>query len=254
MNKNGVVIWEGESPVDGSPIALILTGLVNPSDNRKTGPMLQTWILRTDIPPVEAIKSDLDSAICGSCVHKGTHVDGKRVGRGCYVNAGQAPTNVWASYAAGKYRHVSLEEVSELVAGRAVRLGAYGDPGMVPLSVLHALVDRASTSTGYTHQWRWIDSGYADVCMASVDTEAERVQAREMGYRCFFVRPENAPNPERAMLCAADRDRNPLNCIDCGACAGTKNGTVRNAVDVYITAHGTGKKHVVDLTLTTPSV
>ena len=102
--------------------------------------MLQTWILRTDMPPLEAVRNDLDSSICGSCVHKGTHVDGKRVGRSCYVNVGQAPTNIWASYAAGMYRHVSLEEASELVAGEAVRLGAYGDPGMVPWEVLYQLV------------------------------------------------------------------------------------------------------------------
>jgi hypothetical protein len=254
MNRNGVVVWEGESPVDGAPIALILTGLTSKSANRKTGPMLQTWILRQDMPPLEAVRNDVDSSICGSCVHKGTHVDDKRVGRSCYVNVGQAPTSIWATYAAGRYRHVSLEEASELVADQAVRLGAYGDPGMVPWEVLYQLVRHASTYTGYTHQWRWIDDIYATVCMASVETEAEREQARALGYRCFFVRPADAPAPDHAMICAADRDRNPLNCIDCGACAGTKHGTVAGAVDVYIEAHGAGKKHVVDLTLTTPSV
>lgn len=36
MNNNGLVIWEGESQIDGSPIVLIMTGLLY-SANRKTG-------------------------------------------------------------------------------------------------------------------------------------------------------------------------------------------------------------------------
>ncbi|BAZ37558.1 hypothetical protein NIES4101_62510 [Calothrix sp. NIES-4101] len=45
MLRNGYVVWEGASLIDGSPIVLILTGFVNPTSNRKTGRQLQSWIL-----------------------------------------------------------------------------------------------------------------------------------------------------------------------------------------------------------------
>ena len=46
---NGMVIWQGPSLVDGKPIAVIVTGLNKPSQNSKTGDMLQSWIIRTDM-------------------------------------------------------------------------------------------------------------------------------------------------------------------------------------------------------------
>ena len=49
MLKNSYVAWEGASLIDGSPIALILTGFVNYSSNRKTGRVLQSWILQQNI-------------------------------------------------------------------------------------------------------------------------------------------------------------------------------------------------------------
>jgi hypothetical protein len=39
----GLVLWEGPSRLDGSPIVAIATFR---TDNRKTGPMIQTWIIR----------------------------------------------------------------------------------------------------------------------------------------------------------------------------------------------------------------
>ena len=246
MNTNGVVIWEGPSPVDGSPIVLIATGLRTRSANRKTGDMIQTWILRSDLAPVDALATGDDESICGGCVHRGTFDDtGKRVGRSCYVNVGQAPRGIWATYRIGRYPRMTPDEARAAFAGRAVRLGAYGDPGMVPGDVLRTIIADADTWTGYTHQWRWIEPGYADMLMASVESDAEREQARGLGYRCFMVVPaEHDDVPERAMLCAAERERNPLQCADCGACAGTRLGATTGAVDVFIAAHGTGKKYV----------
>ena len=48
----GVVFYEGPSMLDGKPIVAIAT----PStENRKTGDMIQTWILRRNIDPVRAL-------------------------------------------------------------------------------------------------------------------------------------------------------------------------------------------------------
>ena len=61
------VVWEGESPADGAPIAAIVTNLKLASENRKTGDMAQVYILRTDIRPVAAVGSGLDTSTCGNC-------------------------------------------------------------------------------------------------------------------------------------------------------------------------------------------
>ena len=46
----GLVLYEGPSEIDGKPIVCIAT---LDSRNRKTGNMVQTWILRQDVSPFE---------------------------------------------------------------------------------------------------------------------------------------------------------------------------------------------------------
>jgi hypothetical protein len=48
MLQNSYVVWEGASLIDGSPIVLILTGFVSPTSNRKTGRLIQSWILQQE--------------------------------------------------------------------------------------------------------------------------------------------------------------------------------------------------------------
>ena len=48
----GYVFFEGRSPIDGAPIVGV--AIVH-SDNGKTGDMVQTYILRSDVHPSEAI-------------------------------------------------------------------------------------------------------------------------------------------------------------------------------------------------------
>ena len=64
---NGYVLWEGASPLDQAPIVVIAT--MN-SSNVKTGNMIQTWILRSDINPVQAVNDGNDYSICGDCPHR----------------------------------------------------------------------------------------------------------------------------------------------------------------------------------------
>lgn len=238
----GFVVWEGLSPVDGAPIVLIAT---LKSANRKTGDMVQTWILRQDMAPGEAIATGADASVCGSCPHRGRMVDGRNTGRSCYVDPHKAPLSVWRTYQRGGYARVSPLVAGRLLAGRSIRLGAYGDPAMVPLSVLRALVARASGHTGYTHQWRNVNYRYRDLLMASADSIDDYKQARRKGYRAFVVVPRDADSyPAGTVECMAVRDRNPKQCIDCGACAGTRNGAVSGAVSIAIRAHGIGAKYV----------
>ena len=241
--ETGAVIWRGASPIDGAPIVAVAT---YHSDNVKTGDMVQTWILREDMHPLEAVAQDADVSICGGCPLRGSTVDGKRVGRACYVNIAKAPATVWRKLSAGGYPDADPVTLGERLKGRAVRLGAYGDPGLVPYHVWEALVAHAARWTGYTHQWRTISSAYAGLLMASADSVADRRKARKLGYRSFHVLPEGADlaGMSGVMECANTRARNPLQCIDCGACAGTRQGAARNAVDVVIVAHGAGRKFV----------
>ena len=67
---NGYILYRGPSAIDGKPIMVIATGFANKSSNGKTGDMIQTWIIREDIAPNEAIKSGEDESICGQCIHR----------------------------------------------------------------------------------------------------------------------------------------------------------------------------------------
>src|SRR5262249_5310138 len=115
---NGVVVHRGPSLIDGADVIVILTGLAHGSANQKTGDMVQSWILRGDRAPVEALKDGSDRSVCGDCVHR-TH-DGAG---SCYVNVAQAPQSVYHAWRRGAYPAASPQQAAELCAGRAVRLG-----------------------------------------------------------------------------------------------------------------------------------
>jgi hypothetical protein len=244
----GVIVWQGLSPITGDPIGAFLTV---ESTNEKTGysgkgysvedNMMQLWIMRTDIPPVEAINTGEDRAICGDCPLRG--LNGKE--RACYVVVAQGPTSVYRAFKNGSYPVADSIMLKALINGRKVRLGAYGDPTMVPFHVIKMLVDFASGHTGYTHQWPNVPAEWATILMASADSVADRRNARNKGWRSFYVVPKGTditaiPN---AVECMATREKNPRKCIECLACAGTR-GKKSVAVDIAIEAHGNGAKYI----------
>ena len=234
MSKaNSAIVWEGPSQLDGAPIVVILSGLKNPSANRKTGPMLQTWILRRDMSPTDAAKSGDDSSICGECPLR--HYKGG----GCYVNIGQAPLAIWKAYAAGNLPRLDAIGGYSVTNGKAVRLGAYGDPAAVPFAVWLNLVWKSRTHTGYTHQWRDCDQRLSSLCMASCDTVADRMAATAMGWRYFGLATEIPDGPSDAIECLSDAKDIP--CDKCGLCAGTS----RPAKNILITPHGSRVKRAV---------
>lgn len=238
---SSVILWEGASPIDGSPIVAIATGLVDPSKNIKTGAMIQVFIIRQDVHPVEAMQSGADVAICGSCPLRAWSPTGESQKRICYVQIDKSVTAVWRAYVNGSYPRVSPVEARALMAGRRVRLGAYGDPAMVPYDVLAESVADASLWTGYTHQWRDTDPRWAGLIMASCDSPSDLIAARAAGWRGFVVMPVGVARPAGTVECANTRDKNPLQCADCGMCAGTRLGAASRAVSVAITVHGPGK-------------
>jgi hypothetical protein len=240
MKPNGAVLWSGASLIDGAPIVAIAVGLANASSNRKTGAMLQTYILRSDTDPNNAVRMGADASICGDCPHRGhlaRREDGslRNAGRTCYVNVGQGPLGVWRAFKRGRYPAAGM--LDDVGAGRIVRLGTYGDPAAVPSEVWHALTARSAGRTGYTHQWRKpFARGLRSLCMASADNEAGAQLAHAMGWRTFRVAMPGdlARLPVESVCPASAEAGKKLTCAQCLACGGA---TGRRG-SIVIQAHG----------------
>ena len=237
---SSVTVWRGPSMINGEPIRVVVTGITRPSQNRKTGAMAQVWILTDDTSPVAALQSGADQAICGSCPLAGTvGEDGRRQGRACYVNVGQAPQSAWRGQGTDP-TVVDPATVGEWLAGKPVRLGAYGDPAAAPFEVMAALVRHASKWTGYTHQWATCDQRFRELIMASADSVELADKAHANGWRTFRVSADGE-RVGREITCPSERGRS---CADCGACDGTRYGTKIGRVSIVIAAHGSGSKYV----------
>ena len=247
MSKpNGVILYQGPSLLDGSPIVAIAIGLATKSTNSKTGAMLQTYILRSDVSPLDAVRTGRDAGICGDCRHRG---DGTGKGRTCYVQVGQGPQGVYKAFKRGRYPLWSTQASSLPLIGldRIVRLGTYGDPAAVPVSIWSSLTSGAKGHTGYTHQWRTAP-GLQKLCMASVDSEEEAIEAWSLGWRTFRVAMTNRntqatveawamSDPDRRVesLCPASKEAGKkLTCAQCLACGGADG----RKGSIYIPAHG----------------
>jgi len=238
---NGAVLFEGKSKIDGSPIVVIATGIKSASSNAKTGDLVQTWILRADMTPQQAVDSGADESICGTCPHRGEVVNGKNVNRSCYVTIFQAPRNIYHTWKRGKYANYKGAKGRALLADRNVRLGAYGDPGAVPFHIWKNLLADANTGTGYTHQWKEADPRFAKYCMASADNLEEGEQARAKGYRTFRVgSPAEKMVKGKEFLCPASKEAGvKTNCAACLACGGMSS---KNKASVFIPVHGAAGK------------
>ena len=201
----GSVIYRGPSELDGAPIVVIATLR---SNNHKTGNLVQTWIMREDIPPSAAAKSGADFSICGDCKHRQCDLNT------CYVLPHRAPSGVW-------YRHqwkAGYPEGWPNMYMRAVRIGSYGDPAAVPIDVWDRLTDNGTVPfTGYTHQWRWA-TRLQKYCQASVDTLAEAEEAWALGWKTYRCRAVGEPLVYNEIQCPGALGENA--CIYCGLCDG----------------------------------
>ena len=224
----GLILYQGLSSIDGAPIVVITTGL-GASTNSKTGDMIQTHIMRADMPPLTAIQEGKDSSICGECPHRG---DGAGKGRTCYVTVYQAQTAIYKAFLRGSYPVYDAAIHDRYLSGRAIRFGSYGDPAAAPISVWRSLKSLASITTGYSHQWRAIAPEWASLVMASADQPGDVEAARVIGYRSFRVGDKKLAGE---VLCPASKEAGKkLQCADCGACSGS-NG---RRGSIYIPLHG----------------
>lgn len=223
MTYTGLELYRGPSRLDGEPIVVILT---LHSSNEKTGDMAQTWILRQDVSPTQAVREGDDESVCGQCRHR------HHLGGACYVVPFQAPTRVYNSWVKGKYPVATPRHLKRL-KGRAIRFGAYGDPAAAPVEIWQRLAKVAGMTTGYTHQVDKLDSlDLLDHCMVSADTEAEAVFYQGMGARTFRVKRPDEPMLENEVYCPADA-KAEMQCIDCGLCSGAYGAGKSVAINVH---------------------
>lgn len=239
---NGYVIYRGPSELDGAPIVVIATGFASKSTNVKTGALIQTWIIREDCSPLEAVHNGDDASVCGDCPHRGklvTQPDGSTRNklRTCYVLEFQAPLSVWRAYHRGSYVDATgwnARDIEALFSGRTVRLGSYGDPGAAPVRVWALATTLAAKWAGYTHQWRREEPGslLSTLCMASADNAEEASEAQARGWRTFRVGGDVFANE---VSCPASEEMGKVStCAKCGLCA----GTFRQAKNIVIRPHG----------------
>lgn len=247
---SGYIVYRGPSLLDGSPIVAIA---ITASSNRKTGNMVQTYILRDDMRPMQAVQTGADAAICGNCKHRPS------TGGACYVVVAQGPTVVYKGAQRGIYPFAVVDGTNgpflgadghSITAGRVVRLGTYGDPAAVPARVWERLVSDAQGHTGYTHQWAQ-GAGSAPalrgLVMASADSPAEAHTAQGMGWRTFRVMEAGAALLPREFECPASEEQGKRKtCATCRACDGAQEGRALKA-SVAIVVHGSKARRFVPI-------
>lgn len=232
MKPNGLLLYKGKSMFDGKPIIAVAVQLARKSKNEKTGNMVQTYILRSDVSPTNAVRLGEDASVCGECTHRG---NGDGSGRTCYVTVFQGPLQVFHAYQRGMYPAATMAEIKQAGDGRVVRLGTYGDPAAVPAKVWNALISKSEAHTGYTQRWRTADD-FKSICMASVATEQDALEARAAGWRTFRVAtPDQKPKMKTESTCPASSEAGKiLTCVECKAC----NGANGRKGSIVIQPHG----------------
>jgi hypothetical protein len=240
---SSAVIYRGPSLLDGKPIVVIA---IDSKRNTKTGHMVQTYIMRSDIDPRDASKLGEDYSICGSCPHRGTpttDANAKQAkARSCYVLLGQGPLIAYRSLLKGIYPDVQGHSaIAAIGRGKLVRLGTYGDPAAVPSYIWESLISEAAGHTAYSHQAGVNGADYrASYMMQSADTLDDAQAAWANGRRTFrVVRSVSDIVKGQEILCPASKEAGRrVTCSQCKLCGGASIA----AKSIAIPDHGPQRK------------
>ena len=259
--SNGNIFYETDS------IVAIIT---YKTSNSKTGDEYQTWFIDKNNPPTIAIDTGTDSLICGDCKHRGRVVslsmaeliaetlptpkkkallkriaDKKSKGltsinidRKCYVKVFQAPLSVYKTYKNNGYEKITIKQLSKKMKYKTIRIGSYGEGTLVSIEDWKQILKNSIGHTGYTHQWHNpLMNEFKSILMASVDTEEEKRQANELGFRTFRTRKENEPLLSDEISCLSDKkyrkDKPLIPCVDCLLCCGNSRKKKNISVIVH---------------------
>ena len=231
----GIILWKGKSLIDNERIMVVATGIFETTANRKTGAMIQTYILRRDIDPMFARRLGEDKSICGDCKHRENST--------CYVNLCHGPLPIFRSYHDDNYKNYEDGDI-EYFRGRDIRIGSYGDPAAVPFEIWENICSVVKGFTGYTHQWKNCDQRLKRYCMASVDSiknyYIEYKKAKSMGWRTFRVYGSDTGEniydtlQENEFVCPASKEAGvKTDCQHCNSCSGTSKDTKKCPVIMF---------------------
>lgn len=242
-NFLGFIAYEGPSEIDGAPIVVIVNKIDSASENEKTGALVQTFIIRSDVSPVDALKSGADESICGDCGHRPALAS--ETGEiPCYVNVSRSVLSVFNAYKRGRYTKADPATIAKALAGKIVRLGTYGDPFAAPVKMWNQITRYAAGRRGYTHQWqnpKFDAAAWGPLVMASADTIDEAAKANLMGMRVFRVSVGVDQQAGETICPASAEGGRRSTCAKCTLCAGTSI----QARDIVIADHATGHQRRV---------
>ena len=199
---------------------------LNGSNNRKTGDMVQTYLIDK-----ERLISEPKTfgAKCEACpmVNK------------CYVSRDKLSVRKalvkLTQGEATSYAFATLDEVLPLLQGRLIRLGTYGDPSAIPLRDLARICESAKGHTGYTHFWREVDADYSAYLMSSCESLSDELLSNALGYRAFRVLLDDQETHETTQKSVQCLNASVgLTCAECLLCSGTKG---KGSSNIYIHEH-----------------
>jgi hypothetical protein len=244
MARKTIILYQGASLINGEPIVALAQ---SDSTNKKTGNMIQTFILDATVDPLTASRTGKDESICGSCPHRGTpnnNEKGQATNRTCYVTLAHSPLGKYKAYKKGVYgtTTATLKEVESFGSLQGVRLGTYGDPCAVPNDIWKALINKALYSTAYTHA---AINPMPESIMTSTDNLKQSVDAWGRNERTFRVISSiDQLYKRREILCPASEEMGKrATCSTCKLCSGSKI----SAKSIAIVAHGTSKRKAKEL-------
>ena len=237
MKILGYIAYKGPSIIDGKPIVVIVNK-IDGSKNAKTGAIVQSFIIRSDIDPVKALQTGADASVCGQCEHR--PVLARKSGKPpCYVQVAKSVLSVYNAYRRGRYVRADAATIAAALAGKIVRIGTYGDPFAAPVQMWTQITRYALGRRGYTHQWDipgFDVDAWAPLVMASADTIDQAAKANLLGMRVFRVSQGIDVQAGEAMCPASKEAGQRTTCAKCTLCAGTSI----KARDIVIADHAAG--------------
>jgi len=234
----GYIAYEGPSEIDGAPIVVIVNKIDAASKNDKTGALVQSFIIRSDINPVQALQTGQDVSVCGMCSHR-PKLASETGEPPCYVQVSKSVLSVFNAYKRGRYVKATPAAIAKIIAGKRLRIGTYGDPWAAPVRTWQELTRFTAGHAGYSHQWqdtRFDHAAWAPLVMASADSIDEAAQANLYGMRVFRVSVGVDRQPGETTCPASAEGGKKTTCADCLLCAGTS----KLARDIVIADHATG--------------
>jgi len=234
----GYIAYEGPSEIDGAPIVVIVNKINDASKNGKTGNIVQSFIIRSDVNPVQALQNGADASICGQCEHRPllARASGKVP---CYVQVAKSVLAVYNAYLRGRYVRADAATIARALAGKVVRIGTYGDGAAAPVRMWTQITRYAAGVRGYTHQWQndnFDHAAWSPLAMASADTLEQAAMANLYGMRVFRVSVGVDRQPGETVCPASAEGGRKSTCAKCTLCSGTRI----QARDVVIADHAAG--------------